>query len=133
VNDDAGRNDQFNHKLSVDPDNGALGIVYYGTGTGADRKKTNVLFQASSDGGKTWSKPVTVTTAGTDETTASADNGNQYGDYNGLSVVKGVFFPCWTDRRDNKSEAIFTAKIGLNQGATGVEPKVLSVTGGNVP
>jgi hypothetical protein len=26
-----------------------------------------------------------------------------------------VFFPCWTDRRDNGSEEIYTAKITLKQ------------------
>jgi hypothetical protein len=64
--------------------------------------------------------PKTITTAMTDETTVDADDGNQYGDYNGLSVAKGVFFPCWTDRRDGGSECIFTARIALQQNAQGV-------------
>ena len=58
-----------------------------------------MLFQLSADHGATWSNPIQVTDAMTDETTGDADLGNQYGDYNGLSVVKGVFFPTWTDRR----------------------------------
>jgi hypothetical protein len=115
INSEADRTDQFNQRLAVDPDTGRIGIVYYNTGTGGDRKKTNLLFQFSTDAGKTWSRPTKVTTAMTDETTVDADNGNQYGDYNGLSVVKGVFFPCWTDRRDNGSEEIYTAKITLKQ------------------
>ena len=61
-----------------------------------------------------------VTTAITDETTVDADTGNQYGDYNGLSVANGVFFPSWTDRRDGGAEAIFTARITLRQNAQGV-------------
>jgi len=115
INAEADRTDQFSQRLAVDPDTGHTGIIYYNTGTGGDRKKTNLMFQFSTDAGKTWSKPTKVTTAMTDETTVDADNGNQYGDYNGLSVVRRVFFPCWTDRRDNGSEEIYTAKITLKQ------------------
>jgi hypothetical protein len=120
VNDSPDRSDQFNHKLAVDPETGLLGVVYYNTGTGDERKKTRLVFQASADGGATWSAPVKVASAATDETTANADLGNQYGDYNGLSVAKGVFFPCWTDRRDGQSEAIFTAKVTVVRNAAGV-------------
>ena len=83
-----------------------------------------MFFQASADNGRTWSKPATqVTSSPTDETTVNANLGNQYGDYNGLSVADGVFFPCWTDRRDNRTEAIFTARITLRTNAAGnVEP-----------
>jgi hypothetical protein len=55
----------------------------------------------------------------TDETTTGADTGNQYGDYNGMSVAKGLFFPSWTDRRDNKAEAIFTAQITVTKNDAG--------------
>src|SRR5262249_17395434 len=82
----------------------------------------------SVDNGATWSVPARVTTATTNETTGTADLGNQYGDYNGLSVAKGAFFPCWTDRRDNRSEAIFTARISVSRGAAGVP--VVAGTGG---
>jgi len=121
INDLADRSDQFNHRLAVDPDTGILGIVYYNTGTDANRKKTNLVFQVSADNGATWRKPATkVTTMMSDETTGSADLGNQYGDYNGLSVAKGIFFPCWTDRRDSQSEAIFTSKITVTKNDAGV-------------
>jgi hypothetical protein len=131
VNPTADKSDQFNHKLAVDPETGVLGLGYYGTGTGANRIKTDFIFQCSSDGGQTWSTPGTkVTTVSTDETTVDADRGNQYGDYNGLSVSKGVFFPCWTDRRDDGAEAIFTARITLRQNAQGVlEPNVAAGPG----
>jgi BNR/Asp-box repeat len=135
INPGSSRTDQFSQKLAVDPETGVLGIVYYSTGTGPDRNKTNLMFQFSTDGGKTWSKqPTQITTATTDETTVEADNGNQYGDYNGLSVVKGIFFPSWTDRRDNGSESIFTAKITVRQSSPGVfEAVLLASAGGIVP
>jgi hypothetical protein len=125
INPEADRTDQFNQALAVDPDTGIIGVIYYNTGTMADRKKTNLMFQFSSDRGQTWSKPTKVASAATDETVVDADNGNQYGDYNGLSVAKGVFFPCWTDRRDNGAESIFTAKIELKQNTPGVFEAVL--------
>jgi hypothetical protein len=132
VNPGVARTDQFNHRLSIDPETGVLGIVYYNTGTGAARKKTNLVFQVSSDAGQTWSSPPTqVTTATTDETTVDADSGNQYGDYNGLSAAKGVFVPCWTDRRDGRTEAIFTARITLKAAAAGgLEPVLTEVASG---
>jgi hypothetical protein len=56
----------------------------------------------------------------TDMTTVDADNGDQYGYYNGLSIAKGVFFPSWTDRRNNGSPEIFSAKITLTEVSQGV-------------
>ena len=47
----------------------------------------------------------------TDETTSKLNQGKQYGDANGLTVVKGVFIASWTDRRDNEIEATYAAKI----------------------
>ena len=126
INPELGRTDQFNHKLAIDPETGVLGVVYYSAGTSLDRKKTDLMFQFSTDSGKTWKPPTKVTTATTDETTVDADSGNQYGDYNGLSVAKGIFFPSWTDRRDNGSESIFTAKITLRPNAAGVLVAVLN-------
>jgi hypothetical protein len=115
INDDEQKkSDQFNQKLVVDPATGSIGIVYYQTGTDANRKKTDLVFQFSTDYGKSFGKPLRVSTETTDETAAGADTGNQYGDYNGLSVLNGEFFPSWTDRRDNKAEAIFTSKIALS-------------------
>ena len=131
IHDGAGLADQFNQRLAVDPETGHLGIIYHNTPTGTDRKKSNVVFQLSTDGGATWSTPPTlVTTATTDETTVDADLGNQYGDYNGLSVVKGVFYPTWTDRRDNGSEAIFTAKITVKTTGGMTVPEVVAGTMG---
>jgi hypothetical protein len=118
-------NDQFNQKLRVDPASGTLGIVYYDTAADTKRLKANLVFQASADHGSTWSKPVNVSSAQSDETNASADSGNQYGDYNGLTVADNVFFPSWTDHRDNNPEAFFTAKITVTKAANGAAVPVV--------
>jgi hypothetical protein len=111
INNQASLNDQFNQWLAVDPNNGKIGIMYYDTVGDTTRKKTNVYYQSSSDGGVTWSAALKVSTAQTDETVAGADSGNQYGDYNGLTGYLGNFFPSWTDRRSNAKEEIWTAPI----------------------
>jgi len=111
INNQAGRNDQFNQWLAVDDTNGTLAIIYYDTVDDPGRKKTNVYYQASLDHGATWSAPFVITTAQTDETVAGAELGNQYGDYNSLSGVARSFFPSWTDRRNNAREEIWTAQL----------------------
>lgn len=111
VNDQSSLNDQFNQWMTVDEATGALAIVYYDTVGDPGRKKTDLWYQSSFDDGLTWTVPLKVTTSMTDETVSGADLGNQYGDYNGLSGVGGVFLPSWTDRRGGGTEEIWTAAI----------------------
>ena len=118
LNNQSGLNDQFNPFLAVDETNGNLGAIYYDTVNDPNRKKVDVYYQMSADGGVTWDAPVKVTTAMTDETTAGSDSGNQFGDYNSLSGYGNAFFPSWTDRRNNVSEEIWTAKITTSTTAT---------------
>ena len=118
LNNQAGKNDQFNPWLAVDETNGAIGVMYYDTVNDTNRKKTDVYYQSSFDDGASWGAAVKVTTAQTDETSTGADSGNQYGDYNGLSGYAGVFFPSWTDRRNAAKEEIWTARVTDSGGGT---------------
>ena len=106
--------DQFNPWMDVDPDNGDIHVIYYDTRNDGSRKDVRLYYVRSSDGGVTWGDETEVATAPTDETDPAADQGNQYGDYNGLAVYRGVALPTWTDRRggvpDGK-EQIYTARI----------------------
>ena len=111
INNQASLNDQFNQALVVDETTGALGIVYYDTVGNAGRKKADLWYQSSFNDGATWTTPVKVTSAMTDETLGGSDAGNQYGDRNGLSGIAGIFFPSWTDRRSGGFEEIWTAKV----------------------
>jgi len=111
INNQASKNDQFNQWMGVDETTGRLAVIYYDTVGDAGRKKTDVWYQTSSDNGATWSAAVKITTAMTDETVAGADSGNQYGDYNSLSIFAGKIFPAWTDRRSGGHEEIWTAPI----------------------
>lgn len=111
LNNQAGKNDQLNQALVVDEATGRVAIAYYDTVGDPARKKTNIWYQSSSDDGVTWSVPFKVTTAPSDETGAGADDGNQYGDYMGLTGHAGTFFPAWTDRRTSGPEEIWTAAL----------------------
>jgi hypothetical protein len=111
LNNQAGKNDQFNQALVVDEATGALAVIYYDTVGDAARRKTNVWYQSSYDDGVTWTAPFKVTTAASDETAGTADAGNQYGDYNSLTGYAGTFFPVWTDRRAGQSEEIWMAAL----------------------
>jgi hypothetical protein len=118
INNQSGLNDQFNPFLAVDETNGTIGAIYYDTVNDPNRKKVDVYYQMSSDGGATWQPAVKVTTAMTDETVTGADSGNQFGDYNSLSGYANNFFPSWTDRRNNAKEEIWTAKVTTSATAT---------------
>jgi hypothetical protein len=113
INNQRDLNDQFNPWLAVDETSGTLAIMYYDT-IGEDRTQTNVWAQVSADDGASWSAPYKVTSAVSDENDG-LPNGNQYGDYNGLSGYAGTFFPSWTDRRGGfgTKEAIWTAPLTL--------------------
>ena len=111
LNHQSSRNDQFNQDLVVDPTSGEIAVMYYDTVGDPNRLKTDVWIQRSCDGGVSWTAAQKVTAAMTDETAGTADGGNQYGDYNGVSAYAGKIFPSWTDRRNNAKEEIWTAPV----------------------
>ena len=113
INNPKTLNDQFNPWLAVDETTGNLAIMYYDS-AGETRNMTNVWAQASLDDGATWSAAYRVSSEPTDESIGLA-NGNQYGDYNGLSGHAGTFFPSWTDRRNPGPgrEQIWTAPLTI--------------------
>lgn len=111
TNNQSTLNDQFNQWLGVDPVTGRIALIYYDTAGGTSRKKTDVYYQTSADNGATWSAATKLTTAQTDETVTGADSGNQYGDYNSLSIYASKIFPIWTDRRSAGKEEIWTVPV----------------------
>ncbi len=111
INNQASLNDQFNQWLGVDDSTGRIAVIYYDTVGDSTRKTTNVWYQTSADNGATWSAAVKLTTAATNETVAGSDSGNQYGDYNSLSIFAGKIFPSWTDRRNSGKEEIWTVPV----------------------
>jgi hypothetical protein len=109
--------DQFNPWMDVDPTGGQIHTVYYDTRDDAGRRTASLYFIWSDDGGLHFKDESRVATAPTDETAAGADEGNQFGDYNGLAVYSSVSHPTWTDRRagvPGGREQIFTARIAVS-------------------
>lgn len=106
------KTDQFNPWVDVDPNDGSVHVIYDSTRNDPDRKKTDIFYANSTDGGATWAE-TKVTTMMTDET-ETASNRNQYGDYNGLAVLQSLAHPVWTDRRAGTpggKEQIYTSVI----------------------
>ncbi|MFY9584603.1 MAG: sialidase family protein [Candidatus Acidiferrales bacterium] len=136
IADDGVGADQFYPWLSVDPTDGSVNLSWYDTRNDPARRKTDIFYARSSDGGLTFSPNVRVTTASTDEScplcedlvaqtgltsstisfcrqSCAAEILNQYGDYTGNASFGGISHPIWTDRRtgEPKNEEIFTAAI----------------------
>jgi hypothetical protein len=132
LNNAAAKTDQFNQALVVDEATGTVAVVYYDTVGDASRRKTNLWYQSSSDDGATWSAPLKVSSAQSDETNIGAEQGNQYGDYNSLSGYAGLFLPSWTDRRTRSHEEIWTAPVRESAGVCSppIAPLTLAATRG---
>jgi hypothetical protein len=111
VNNQTSLNDQFNQWIGVDETTGRVAVMYYDTVGDSTRKTTNIWYQTSADNGATWSAATKLTTGATNETITGADSGNQYGDYNSLSIYAGKIFPSWTDRRSGGKEEIWTVPV----------------------
>ncbi len=111
LNNQSGKNDQAFPRLAVDETNGTIMVAYYDTVADPNRLKTDLYVQVSYDLGANWTDATRISSGETDETAGTADSGNQYGDYIGLSGNAGVFFPAWTDRRNGAKEEIWSAKV----------------------
>jgi hypothetical protein len=115
ASDSTGLVDHFNHWLAVDPSDGSVNVSFYDTRNDPSRVKTEVFYARSTDGGASFAPNVQVANAPSDETVASADGGNQYGDYEGIAAFNGSIHPVWTDGRFDSTlgEEVFTAAITI--------------------
>jgi len=96
VNDDTNHAYHFHHQVAV-LSNGVVGVSFYDTRRDPNNRKTDRGFAYSTNGGATFSKNIGITTKQSDETTGSED-GNQYGDYQGIAADPGLGFHfSWTD------------------------------------
>jgi len=121
--------DRFNQWLVVD-EFGIVHVVFYDTQNSVNRTGVDLYYTNSDDGGVTWDTPTRVSTVTSDNMT----DGQEWGDYNGVSVVNGQIVATWTDNRPPGSnstgdviaglltlELADTAEIWVDFGHTGSE------------
>lgn len=87
--------DRFNQWLKVD-ENGSIHVVYYDTQHSSNRSGVDLYYNNSTDGGQTWGTPQRISSA----TSANLTDLQEWGDYNGISVLGQKLLPVWTDNRD---------------------------------
>ncbi len=109
--DDTNDVDRFNQWLTVD-ESGKVHVVFYDTRHFADRTGVDLYYNVSSDGGVTWGEPQRVTSVSSPNLTG----GQEWGDYNGLSVLDAQALATWTDNRggppNNKHAWVADIQLG---------------------
>lgn len=102
--------DRFHPWLDVDA-NGVVHVGYYDTvNSGVPRNKVDFYYSYSTDGGATWAAQKRVSSA----TSENITNGQEWGDYNGLSVnlQQDRILTVWTDNRITAGSAAQRAYVG---------------------
>jgi len=86
--------DRFNQWLTVD-EFGTVHVIFYDTRHSASRTGVDLYYTFSTDGAQTWNELTRVSAS----TSANLTDGQEWGDYNGISVVNDLVIPAWTDNR----------------------------------
>jgi hypothetical protein len=104
--------DQFWPASAVDPATGRVWACFYDTRGDARRRRTYFSCTASSDGARTWARPVHAATVPSNMIQPGASH-FEYGDYEGLAVSHGLAHPIWTDTRNLRrfDEEVFTTTL----------------------
>jgi hypothetical protein len=112
VNDDTGTNSQFNPKLALDQTTGKIAVSFYdarndlgdhgpGDNNGIPNDDAQMWAAASKDG--TSFTPNVQVSAGTSNSDR-ANNGIDFGDYEGLAFFNGSFYPVWADNSNSTGD-----------------------------
>ena len=110
VNDDVGTTSQFNPRMSLDPTTGSVAVAWYdarndlgdhGRGDTNGRPNDDAMTYGSvtKDGGATFQPNVRISQGVSNS--AAAQNGIDYGDYEGLAFYGGVYFYVWADNSNS--------------------------------
>ncbi|MBI2433767.1 MAG: proprotein convertase P-domain-containing protein, partial [Candidatus Hydrogenedentes bacterium] len=100
--------DRFNQWITVD-EGGVVHVVYYDTRHSLNRTGVDLYYTFSQDGGVTWNTPARISS----QTSANLTDGQEWGDYNGVSVLGARVLPAWTDNRDGppNSKDVYVADV----------------------
>jgi hypothetical protein len=113
VNDDPGQNSQFNPRMSLDPTTGKLALAWYdcrndlgdhGHGDTNGRPNDDVMVYGSfsTDGGVTFNANSRIAKGVSNA--ARANNGIDFGDYEGLAFYGGNYFYVWADNSNSTGD-----------------------------
>jgi hypothetical protein len=112
------RSDQFWPASADDPSTGILWSCFYDTRGDPRRRRAWSSCSRSLNGGARWAPPVHAASVPSNERAPSADSlhgelKREYGDYEGLTVARGVAHPIWTDTRRLRSlrEEVYTTTL----------------------
>jgi PKD repeat protein len=98
--------DRFHPWIKVGND-GTVHIGYYDTRHSANRTGVDFYYSTSTDACNSWTESRFTT-----QTSANLTDGQEWGDYNGLSVVLDKIAMTWTDNRSSKATFAGVATIG---------------------
>ena len=97
---------------AIDPATGALHVTFYSSRLDATRDTVNVYDAVSTNGGASFSANAKVTDVASNESATNSfrDQGNNYGDYEQVTMQGGKEHPVWTDTRFSQvvGEEVFT-------------------------
>ena len=99
---------------AIDPATGALHVSFYSTRLDLTNATTNVYDAVSTNGGASFGANSRVTDVASNESVSNPnrDMGNNYGDYEGITMQGGKEHPVWMDTRyssiPNVGEEVFT-------------------------
>ena len=102
VNDDNTIRSQFFPKISVDPVTGDIGIFWYDARNDPNNVKVQLFGSVSFDGGLSFVANQLISQGSSDSTLVA--NGNQFGDYIGLTSWNDVWYPTWGDNSNSTGD-----------------------------
>ncbi|KAA3645568.1 MAG: exo-alpha-sialidase [Proteobacteria bacterium] len=95
--------DRFHPWIKVG-ENGVVHIGFYDTRHSSARSGVDFYYNVSTDGGATWLAQGAQRYS--TQTSSNVNNGQEWGDYNGLSVVLDKMAMTWTDNRASSVDAM---------------------------
>lgn len=117
--------DRFHPWLDVD-DSGAVHLGFYDTRNSVNRTGVDFYYVVSADGGATWIEETRVSGA----TSVNITNGQEWGDYNGLSVsTANRIAMSWTDNRVVGASPVQASYVGRVTNIMGGPTYTLGATG----
>jgi hypothetical protein len=100
--------DRFHPWLKVAED-GVVHIAYYDTRNSTNRTGVDYYYTYSTDGGLSWETEQRFSS----ETSPNLTDGQEWGDYNGLTVVLDTLIGTWTDNRPTNDPITANDKVAM--------------------